>query len=93
MTALSIGGVAANPLLVAAPIAGLVAKSAADAGTKKKVATLRANVARGNGASLGPVIGPKELKVGAALSLGAAANENEERRGAALEDLRKRAPK
>lgn len=67
MTALSIGGAAANPLLAVAPAVGAVAKLAADNNMLRKLAMLRDMIA-GRGAKIMPLQPPKSIIAPAALT-------------------------
>jgi hypothetical protein len=84
MALLGLIGTVANPSLVAIPAAGLMAKTAADLGTKAKISTLRRNVATGKPS---PTYQP--ARSGAALYVGQAANANASNQD--FRDLRRKA--
>lgn len=93
MAGLSLAGAIHNPLLLAAPVVGTIAKNAADSGTISKASALRANIASG-GALGGASLAKERAGAGAALStsrvgasLSGAANDNEEMRRRRLEAM------
>lgn len=85
-----LAGTAYNPAWAAVPVAGLAAKSGADAITKGKTVTLRALIARGNPVSA-PLLSDDMMQALPALTAAQAANQNEAVTNA-LRPLRANAP-